>query len=29
MARVDRLRVYPIKGLDGIDLERAEFVTGG
>lgn len=29
MARVDRLRVYPIKGLDGIDLERAEFVAGG
>ncbi|NKE34909.1 MOSC domain-containing protein [Natronococcus sp. JC468] len=29
MARVDRLRVYPIKGLDGIELERAELVAGG
>ncbi|NUB90184.1 MOSC N-terminal beta barrel domain-containing protein [Haloterrigena sp. SYSU A121-1] len=29
MARLERLRVYPIKGLDGIELETAELLEGG
>ncbi|MFB6179992.1 MAG: MOSC domain-containing protein [Halorientalis sp.] len=29
MARVARLRVFPIKGLDGIDLETAAVLDGG
>ena len=29
MARLDRLRIYPVKGLDGIDLEAAEVLDGG
>ncbi|QRV16981.1 MOSC N-terminal beta barrel domain-containing protein [Haloterrigena salifodinae] len=29
MARLERLRVYPIKGLDGIELETAELLAGG
>lgn len=29
MARLERLRVYPIKGLDGIDLEEATILEGG
>lgn len=29
MARLERLRVFPLKGLDGIDLETAEILEGG
>ncbi|SEP82577.1 MOSC domain-containing protein [Natrinema salaciae] len=29
MARLNRLRVYPVKGLDGIDLEAAKILRGG
>ncbi|WP_226042039.1 MOSC N-terminal beta barrel domain-containing protein [Natrinema sp. DC36] len=29
MARLEGLRVYPVKGLDGIDLEAAEVLEGG
>ncbi|WP_226479314.1 MOSC domain-containing protein [Natrinema amylolyticum] len=29
MARLNRLRVYPVKGLDGIDLEAADVLEGG
>ncbi|MWV41439.1 MOSC N-terminal beta barrel domain-containing protein [Natrialba sp. INN-245] len=29
MARIDRLTVYPVKGLDGIDLEAATVLEGG
>ena len=29
MARLERLRVYPVKGLDGIDLETATVLEGG
>jgi uncharacterized protein YcbX len=29
MARLNRLRVYPIKGLDGIDVEAATVLDGG
>lgn len=29
MARVERLRVFPIKGLDGIDVETAPVLEGG
>ncbi|WP_137285743.1 MOSC domain-containing protein [Halorussus salinisoli] len=29
MARLERLRVYPVKGLDGIDVETAEVLDGG
>jgi uncharacterized protein YcbX len=29
MARVERIRVYPVKGLEGIDLQTAEIVEGG
>jgi len=29
MARIERLRVYPVKGLDGIDLEAADILEGG
>ncbi|QGN07965.1 MOSC domain-containing protein [Halorhabdus sp. CBA1104] len=29
MARIERLRVYPVKGLDGIDLETARVRPGG
>ncbi|WP_290818554.1 MOSC N-terminal beta barrel domain-containing protein [Halovivax sp.] len=29
MARVERLRVYPVKGLDGVDVDAAEMLTGG
>ena len=29
MAKLDRLTVYPIKGLDGIDLDAAEVLDGG
>ncbi|GAB7118451.1 MOSC domain-containing protein [Natrinema sp. JCM 9743] len=29
MARLARLRVYPVKGLDGIDLEAADVLDGG
>ncbi|WP_339105327.1 MOSC N-terminal beta barrel domain-containing protein [Haloterrigena salinisoli] len=29
MARLERLRVYPVKGLDGIDLEAADVIEGG
>ncbi|MDS0474768.1 MOSC N-terminal beta barrel domain-containing protein [Natrinema sp. 1APR25-10V2] len=29
MARLSRLRAYPIKGLDGIDLETAAILEGG
>ncbi|WP_181687008.1 MOSC domain-containing protein [Halorhabdus salina] len=29
MARIDRLRVYPVKGLDGIDLDTARVLPGG
>jgi uncharacterized protein YcbX len=29
MGRVDRLRVFPVKGLDGIDVESAEVLSGG
>ncbi|QLK26536.1 MOSC N-terminal beta barrel domain-containing protein [Natrinema zhouii] len=29
MARLERLRVYPVKGLDGVDLETADILEGG
>lgn len=29
MARLERIRVYPIKGLDGIELEEARVLDGG
>lgn len=29
MAQLERLRVFPVKGLDGIDLEAAEILDGG
>ncbi|MGB9965837.1 MOSC domain-containing protein [Halobacterium hubeiense] len=29
MARVDRLRVYPVKGLDGIEVDAADVTPGG
>lgn len=29
MARLEQLTVYPVKGLDGIDLERADVLEGG
>ncbi|WP_435101334.1 MOSC domain-containing protein [Halarchaeum sp. P4] len=29
MAQVERLRVYPVKGLDGIDVESAAVLDGG
>ncbi|WP_276256337.1 MOSC domain-containing protein [Halomontanus rarus] len=29
MAQLERLRVYPVKGLDGIDLEAATVLEGG
>ena len=29
MARLERIRVYPIKSLDGIDLEAARVLGGG
>ena len=29
MAQIERLRVYPVKGLDGIDLEAASVLEGG
>lgn len=29
MATIERIRVYPVKGLDGIDLEAAEVLDGG
>ena len=29
MARLERLSVYPVKGLDGIDLEAADVLEGG
>ena len=29
MARLERLRAYPVKGLDGIDLEQAAVLEGG
>ncbi|WP_336037434.1 MOSC domain-containing protein [Halobacterium yunchengense] len=29
MPRIDRLRVYPVKGLDGVDVERAQVRPGG
>ncbi|MXV61503.1 MOSC domain-containing protein [Natronorubrum sp. JWXQ-INN-674] len=29
MALLDRLRVYPVKGLDGIELEAADVLEGG
>ncbi|RQG94048.1 MOSC domain-containing protein [Natrarchaeobius chitinivorans] len=29
MARIERLTVYPVKGLDGIDLEEATVLEGG
>ncbi|MDF9746746.1 MOSC domain-containing protein [Natrinema salsiterrestre] len=29
MARLERLTVYPVKGLDGIDLESADVLEGG
>ncbi|WP_415380566.1 MOSC domain-containing protein [Halosimplex sp. TS25] len=29
MARLERLRVFPVKGLDGIDLEATEILEGG
>ena len=29
MPRIDRLRVYPVKGLDGIDVESAAVTEGG
>jgi uncharacterized protein YcbX len=29
MPRVDRLRVYPVKGLDGVEVEAAEVLPGG
>ncbi|ADB58973.1 MOSC domain containing protein [Haloterrigena turkmenica DSM 5511] len=29
MARLERLRVYPVKGLDGIELEATDVLAGG
>jgi len=29
MAHVERLRVYPVKGLDGIEVESSEILSGG
>ena len=29
MARIERLRVFPVKGLDGIDVETARVLEGG
>ncbi|WP_049928858.1 MOSC domain-containing protein [Halopiger goleimassiliensis] len=29
MARIERIRVYPVKGFDGIDLESASILEGG
>jgi hypothetical protein len=29
MARLERLRIYPVKGLDGIDVETADVRAGG
>jgi len=29
MTRLERLRIYPVKGLDGIDLDAAEVRAGG
>ncbi|MFB6270689.1 MAG: MOSC domain-containing protein [Halobacterium sp.] len=29
MAGIDRLRVYPVKGLDGVDVDEADVLTGG
>jgi len=29
MARLERLRIYPVKGLDGIDVDTAEIRAGG
>ena len=29
MARLERLRIYPVKGLDGIDVDAAEVRAGG
>jgi len=29
MPRVERVRVYPVKGLDGIDVDAAEILDGG
>lgn len=29
MARLERLRIYPVKGLDGLDVETAEILDGG
>ncbi|WP_135822218.1 MOSC domain-containing protein [Halostella litorea] len=29
MARLERLRIFPVKGLDGIDLDAAEVLDGG
>ncbi len=29
MARLERLRIYPVKGLDGVDVDAAEVRTGG
>ncbi|MFA1611729.1 MOSC domain-containing protein [Halobellus rubicundus] len=29
MARLDRLRVYPVKGLDGIEVDAADVLGGG
>lgn len=29
MASIERLRIYPVKGLDGIELETAEITPGG
>ncbi|TKX55955.1 MOSC N-terminal beta barrel domain-containing protein, partial [Halorubrum sp. SP9] len=29
MARVERLTVFPVKGLDGVDVEAARVLDGG
>ena len=29
MARLERLRIYPVKGLDGIDVDTATVLAGG
>ena len=29
MAQIERIQVYPLKGLDGVDLERAKILAGG